>query len=248
MKNSVCLIIVCGLLVAGGCTFDLAEKNVIVAKYTVKPIELDGKLDDAAWQEAAVYQMYLSKDKLKEGQKLQENAKVSVTWNDEYFYLGVNFTESDIIAEGETDQIHHYKFGDLCELFLKPAERDNYLELYVTPRGKKTSFRIPDQKNGWPSSVDDYQCGLEVAAHIENGTLNMHDDKDNGWTAEMAIPLEEIEKLGEKFAPGRNWRILVARYNYSKSIDTDPEYSMTPSLSRTSFHLIDEYAQLELEK
>ncbi|MFH1615347.1 MAG: carbohydrate-binding family 9-like protein [Planctomycetota bacterium] len=224
----------------------------MAAKYTKVPVKIDGRLDDSAWKNAAVYTMHLSKDKLAGGQKLRENGQVRMAWDDNYFYLGIKFQDSDITATGDKDQIHHYQYGDLCELFLKPAGKDNYVELYVTPLNKKTSFYIPNQKQyGAPGSLDDYDCSLQVAAYIGKGTLNKRDDRDEWWSAEMAMPVKDLERLGEQVESGAQWRILVARYNYSRFFgegNDEIEYSMTPGLSGTSYHLIKEYAVLKLEK
>jgi len=222
------------------------QRDVIVAKYTQTPVKIDGKLDDAAWQDAQVYTMSFSKDK--EGAP-QEGACVSVAWDDEYLYLGVEFDDSDLVAEGMEDQLHHYSLGDVCELFLKPVNHTWYWELYVTPHGKKTSFRIPGSgRLGVPSALEPYPSGLKVAAGFENGTLNDFSDVDNGWVGEMAMPVADLTANGEDFGLGSQWRILVARYNYSVHLNGRAELSMVPQLSATSYHLIDEYATLQFEK
>ena len=91
--------------------------------------------------------MYLSQDKVSAGQVLKEKGEIRFTWNEDYFYLAATFTDSDIIAQGKEDEMHHYRYGDLCELFLKPAKEIYYWELYVTPAGKKSSFFYPSKGN-----------------------------------------------------------------------------------------------------
>ena len=243
------LLLACISLIVG-CTSSSSD-NGMVARYTKQPIKIDGKLDDPAWKDAKVYTMHLSRDKLVAGEKLMEPGQVRMAWDKNYFYLGIKFQDSNIIATGDKDQIHLYLFGDLCELFLKPANKENYIELYVTPNNKKTSFYIPNQINNGPSQFDDFVCGLKAAGYVGDGTLNKSDDNDKWWSGEMAMPVKDLEKLGEKFSSGSKWRILIARYNYLTFVgqnNGEVEYSMTPSLSRTSYHLINEYAQLHLEK
>jgi hypothetical protein len=235
-----------GCVTPGGC-------DGIVARYTDERVKIDGRLDDAAWKEATVYRMQLSEDRQAEGRVLREVAAVQVAWDDGHFYLGVHFTDSDITADGDKDQMHHYNLGDVCELFLKPEHRENYLELYVTPRSKKTSFYIPhvNETRSGASSLEDFDCGLIVAAHVTAGTLNQRGDRDGSWTAEMAMPVKDLERLGEKVRAGVPWRILVSRYNYSRIFgqgDNEIEYSMMLALSRTNYHLVDEYARLHLVK
>jgi hypothetical protein len=68
---------------------------------------------------------------------------------------------------------------------------------------------------------------------------------DKGWRAEMAMPLKDLRAYGAEFTPGANWKILVGRYNYSRYLDAI-ELSMTPQLSKTNYHLYEEYADLEI--
>lgn len=250
MKRLVIYALLSFMFLSLGCASQSNYRG-IAAKYTKEPVKIDGKLDDAAWENAKVYTMHLSKEELAEGKKLREEGKVRAAWDNNYFYLGIQFQDFDITATGDKDQMHHYNFGDLCELFLKPAEKDNYVELYVTPQGRKTSFYIPRQKGDGPGRIDDFVCGLAVAAYIGNGTLNKREDLDQWWSAEMAMPVRDLEKLGEKVSTGSKWRILTARYNYSGFLgegQEEIEYSMTPSLSRTKYHLTDEYAILHLKR
>ncbi len=245
------IILVIGLTVSG-CVSELnnqefAMSQVYKAVYTDKPVKIDGKLDDQIWQTAPSYPLYLSKDKADAGETLKEGGCVKFAWDEQYFYLAADLKDSDIIAQGDKDQMHHYRYGDVCELFLKPAEQPYYWELYVTPAGKKTSFFFPSKaalKN--PEIFENYSCGLKVAAKI-NGTLNSSQDTDIGWTAEMAVPIKDLEAKGYKFGPSQKWTVLVGRYNYFGGLDTK-ELSMTPQLSKTSYHLTEEFAKLQLIK
>jgi hypothetical protein len=221
---------------------------VMVAKYTSSPIVLDGKLDDPAWKSAVVYSLSLSDDLAKKDKKLTEAGEVRLAWDENYLYLGINFTDSDIVAEGEKDQLHHYLFGDLAELFLKPEGKTWYWELYVTPLSMKTSLFFPGRGRLGLKSADNYSCGLKVAAH-NNGTVNQWTDRDTGWTAEMAMPIKDLTARGETFGPGSHWKIFVGRYNYSRYLNTiGPELSMTPPLSMTNYHRTEEYAVLQFQK
>ncbi len=220
----------------------------MVAKYTASPIKIDGKLDDAAWKTARVYKTSLSQDLAEAGKQLREGGEVRLAWDDQYFYVGVKFTDSDIVAEGLEDQMHHYQLGDVCELFLKPNDQTWYWEMYGTPLSKKTTFWFPGRGRLGLKSGYDGKSGLTVAAEV-CGTLNNWQDRDQYWTVELAVPIKDLTARGEKFGPGSDWRILVARYNYSRYLSTEgPELSMTPRLSRSSYHLLEDYAKLCLEK
>ena len=221
---------------------DTKSDVMLKAEYSAAPVKVDGKLDDAVWQKAAVYQMNLSADEVKAGNRLQEGGQVQFAWDEENFYLAATFEDSDIFAEGDKDQLHHYQLGDICELFLKSGDRIFYFELYATPRGKKTTFWFP---GGSVESLEDYKSNLTVAAQ-NDGTLNDRTDKDTKWTAEMAMPVKDLCERGETFGPGSNWRAFVGRYNYSNYLKSgETELSMAPQLSATNYHLINEYGHVD---
>jgi hypothetical protein len=217
------------------------------ALFTASPVHVDGKLDDAVWKKATVYPMRLPlNQEVKDS--LQGNGEVQLAWDKKFFYVAVRFTDDDIVAEGKEDQLHHYKMGDLCELFLKSDDHTWYWELYATPLGRKTAFWFPGRgRVGLPSGFEDYRCGLRVAAQF-SGTLNDWRDKDTGWTAEMAMPIADLTAHGETFGlDDGHWRILVARYNYSRYLPCQgAELSSVPRLSTANYHLLEEYAILKL--
>ena len=217
----------------------------IEAIYSKKPVKVDGLLDEEIWSKAKVYSLAVAKN-LQSSRPLAEAGSVQLAWDEEYFYLAAKFKDSDIVAEGKKDELHHYRLGDVCELFLKPADSSWYWEFYVTPRGKKSSFWFPGRgRLGLPSCFE-YSCGLKVGAHVV-GTTNNWRDKDGYWTAEMAMPIKDLTAHGDKFAPGDDWRILVGRYNYSIYLDhKGPELSSAPQLSAANYHMLEEYAKLVL--
>ena len=233
-------------LFVSGCALSHFEKNIPMKQtmktfYTKEPINIDGVLDEPVWKKATAYPLYLSKDKTAAGQKLNEAGEVRFAWDKNFFYVAASFQDSDIVAQGKEDQMHHYRYGDLCELFLKPANESYYWELYATPAGKKTTFFF---KQKCALDFENYSSGLKVAANCL-GTLNDSQDKDKSWTAEMAMPIKDLESYGYKFGQGANWKILIGRYNYTRYLP-ETELSMTPQLSETNFHLPDEYEDLEL--
>ena len=181
----------------------------VEAIYTKKPIKVDGLLEEEIWTKAKVYSFDVAKN-IQSTRPLAEAGSVQFAWDDNYFYLAAKLTDSDIVAGGKKDQLHHYSLGDVCELFLKPANSNWYWELYVTPRGNKTSFWFPGRGRFALPSCFEYSCGLKVGAHVV-GTMGNWHDKDSCWTAEMAMPLKDLTAHGDKFSPGADWYILVGR-------------------------------------
>ncbi|OGV66092.1 MAG: hypothetical protein A3K19_22385 [Lentisphaerae bacterium RIFOXYB12_FULL_65_16] len=240
-----------GLLTAAGCKVSAPPPEQtppppdMTAVYAPKGVNVDGVLDDEVWRLAPAFPLALSKDRQVKN-SLQEAGEVRLAWDENNLYMAVRFQDSDLVAEGEEDQLHHYQMGDLAELFLKPENETWYWELYVTPAGRKTSFWFPGRGRLGVPSCFKYECGLRVAAKCD-GTLNHWQDRDNAWTAEMAMPIKDITARGETFGPGSEWRVFVGRYNYSRYLSRQ-ELSMAPTLPWTDYHLQEHYAVLRFVK
>ena len=243
-------IIACSVLAAvlSGCTFCDPSSELPPPVTVVKiqeEIKLDGKLDDNAWKKAPVHELvfidrYNNLPEAEYKRSLQDkydSGRAQLVYDDKYLYLGVEFDDTDVICNAKQDQGHFYRTSDVVELFLWPEDALHYWELYSTPGGFKTGFFFPSA--GIP--LDKYLTeepiipGLDTASQIQ-GSLNVSSDIDKGWTTEMKVPLSELNAKGVKFEPGKKWRILIARYNYSKRL-WKFQNSSYPLLPQFSYHL-----------
>ena len=224
---------------------DLSGIPEMEALYTDTAITLDGRMDEEVWRRCPVYGMDLSKDKLDEGQQAEETGQVRLAWDKKNFYLGIKFTDSSLIAKGDVDNILHAEVGDVCNFFLRPVNKPHYWEFYATPRGKMGCLFFSMRG---ASIQFDKDFDLKVKAQ-NNGTVNDENDRDHYWTAEIAVPIKDLTSRCDKFGPNEKWRIFTGRYNYSKHLKNgSPEYTMTPQVSKTSFHLLPEHALLCLKR
>lgn len=223
------------------------NRAVMSAYYTNKPIEIDGVLDEIVWQKAESYKLYSTNSQISTRQKLTENGKTLLAWDENYFYVAVEFEDSDILAKGDKDDMPHYKLGDVCEVFLKPAQESFYWEIWATPMGKKTSVFWLER--GKKDNGLDNQRKLCITSSAKiHGTLNMPSDKDKGWCCEIRIPMKDLDTKDVNFKTN-DWLILVARQNYNCKIDkAHRELSSTPQLIKANFHSSIEYALLKFTK
>jgi hypothetical protein len=164
-------------------------------------IEVDGKLDDAAWQQAAVldtfYETYPA-----DNAEPKAKTVVYLTYDEHDFYIGIHafdpepgkirapFVERDKVV-GTDDNI---------AVFLDTRnDRRSAIELRVNPRGNQTDAVLNDASGNEDLSPDFF---YDTAAQIT----------DDGWTAEMRIPLSSLRypRMEEN-----RWGILVWR-NYPR--------------------------------
>ena len=222
------------------------EQQAIEVYRAVKPIKVDGKLDEPIWNQAKAHALMLpNRMTPRDGDGTpREGGTVRFAWDEQYFYIGVEMVDRDVRQDGDRDQQHHYVMGDVVELFLKPTEASHYWEYYVTPNGLKTSFFYPDISHAGSDSAMAYESGQKVAATVQ-GVFNSRENEDKGWTAEMAIPLAELSEAGVPFEAGHQWTVLVGRYNYNEDM-ARPELSTVPRIPRPSFHRHRDYAPLRL--
>lgn len=251
MKNRFCIgiLLTLGVALMAGCKTTPANPagaaiSDLCAVYTPVPVQVDGRLDDPIWTNAPVYPLQLSADTKEPGKKVIEPGTVRFAWDQDYFYMAVSFADSDVVAEGTNDGMHHYTMGDLAELFLWPDDQAWYLEMYVTPNSHYTTFFFPSGGRLLPSTFAANAFPLKVAAQVD-GTLNDYTDHDRLWTGEMAVPVKELRARGAQWGAGAPWRVLVGRYNYSRWLFRQ-ELTECPQLPATSFHLRENYGRLHL--
>jgi hypothetical protein len=233
-----------------------AEQPSITVSKTTGIITLDGKLDEKAWQSTPAFELQYAdktaamapreaamvrKDKF-------EGARARLLYDDKYLYVGVELDDDDVLDFVKEDQYFCYRNADTFELFLSPVNGHHYWEIYSTPKANKSGFFFP---SGGTFSMDEMlkfstiMNGLDVASHIQ-GTLNGGSDKDKGWTTELRISRAELASKGIEFAPGQQWRILLARYNYSRFLYKF-QNSFYPVLPAVDFHLRSYYAPVEFK-
>lgn len=172
---------------------------------TARPLVIDGKLDDAAWQkaEAVVFQFPWPKQT-----GAAQKTTVRLLWDDEFLYLGYDCEDTDLTA--------HYLLRD------DPTYKDDAVEAFINPKPTQTDYYLGFEMNARATMYDYLMLtgkglfkrfnpeGLKLATYL-NGTLNARGDQDKGWSLEVAIPLAEFEVPRPK--PGAAWAINLNRWD-----------------------------------
>ena len=220
-----------------------------VSHYTAyrvsESINVDGRLDKPVWQHAPKSTRFVD---LVSGSKTIHDTRAAVLWDDVNLYVGfwieeplveASLTEQNALIYNDNDvevfiagQDAYYEFeinafGTIYEvLFIWDDARGKYADRsefardapgartwdgvgYKHPRGSRVGYW------GW-----DLQ-GLESAVHVD-GSINMNQDRDRGWTVELAFPWTGLKIIaegdGRALPPneGDTWRMDFSRFNTYK--------------------------------
>ena len=168
---------------------------VRVGKASVAP-QIDGKLDDACWDTAAIIGPFLLNDG--SGPATQQT-RGRLCWDDRALYLAFECLERAL--EPQTQQLHLLKrtvtahdgsvFGDeSLEIFLRPGGRGDYYQLASNMLGTRYESR------GMDASFD---------GEWLTGTTVVRD----AWRLEAAVPFASLGASAP--APGDKWTFNVCR-------------------------------------
>lgn len=222
----------------------------------VKNLTMENGIDHPAWKDVQGNEfrrlVYSNADMYR---RPLEPATVKYLYDDKNFYVLADMIDSDIMTTATTDGGHFYMQGDLLEIFIKPAKSNYYWEIYGTPNKLNTRFFFGSRSTvGLPSGFAHKDVNVKIAVKID-GTFNDPTDRDKSLKILVAIPLAELNRphLTKEhpagtvpFAPGEDWRILTARYNYSRYLKTS-ELSSFPQIAN-GYHTLPYYAEIELLK
>lgn len=179
----------------------LSELPKTQAAYTTESINLDGKLDEAAWKTTPSVLVEKTIDK---GQIIPEIATtVRTLWTDHDLYISFAAPYRQLrtfeppITHGKRVRLWE---GDVVEVFINSnpdVDLNCYSEYQVAPTGEKLDLllRLPEKDFLWDSH-------FEAAVHLDN--------EKKTWTTEIRIPFSALGK--EKPKPGTFWRINYYRH------------------------------------
>ena len=209
-------------------------------------IVIDGKLDEPAWQKAPKSPRFID---IISGGPAIHSTRTALVWDTTNLYVAFQ-DEEPFVRDKYTNQNDPIYYDNDVEVFI--AGRDAYYEFEINAfntcyevffiwedayakggfsaapefaRSKLTPFNGVGFKNhprgGRLGNFNWLYPGKKTAVHID-GTLNKDDDRDRGWTVELAFPWRGLEWLAK--AEGRSlppkesdeWRMDFSRFNTYK--------------------------------
>lgn len=234
-----CVFLTCHFLSATVFAAHTSPPASYTCLFTSSTIMIDGRLDEPAWEMTPILSFFVPPDSHPPLSKTEGR----LLWDVNYLYVGFRAWDKDIIGTFTKRDSPTWK-EDVLEVFLMPDKgKGIYYNFEISPIGT-----IYDGRNGAGITLEkqgEWDCsGLRVKVTI-HGTLNKHDDLDDLWEMEIAIPWEALEASGGK-APraGDVWRFHLARYDYSVSLPGGKELSSCAPLRKVSFHNHDNWLRL----
>ena len=211
-----------------------------VAVHSSEPLSIDGKLDEPIYQKTP--KLYLKNSISKE--RVEDPAyetSVQLVYDDSYLYVAFHCKDRDIYSSYTQRDEHLWK-EEAVEVFIDTdAEKNNYVELEVSPNNVLFDSYIVDPVNIDVKATAAMDLTDIHTAVLVGGTTGDRADQDEFWTVEIAVPLKE---LMEDFHPDKlkraSWKINFYRINRDKS----PLQYMAWSPTQGSFHQPDKFGRI----
>lgn len=213
------------------------------------PVHVDGRLDESAWTSAPRSVRFVD---LVSGGRTRYDTRAALLWDDGTLYVGYWVEEPDVTATLTERDAPIYTDNDV-ELFIAGRDSYYELEVNALntiyeaffmwesaydeagfaslPQFSRSNplvrpfngveFKAHPRGQRLGSWAWDFP-GLRTAVHID-GTLNRGDDRDVGWTVELALPWSGMTWLaqadGRRLPPGDGdvWRMDLSRFNQHKA-------------------------------
>jgi hypothetical protein len=231
--------------------FPCDEKHIphYTAYRVREPIRVDGQLDEKSWRHASRSPRFVD---LISGKPALYDTRAAVVWDDQFLYVAFWVEEPNVAATLTERDSPIYKNNDV-EVFIAGTDSYYEFEVNALNTIYEAFFIWEDAyEAGGYSTVPEFSRsnpkvrafngvgftkhprgrrvgswawdfpGLRTAVHVE-GTLNNAQDKDRGWTVELAFPWQGMRWLARsdrRPLPPREgdvWRLDFSRFNQYKA-------------------------------
>ena len=191
------------------------------------PLQVDGRLTEPAWRAAPWSDPFIDI----EGTRRPPLAtRMKMLWDNDFFYIGADLEEPHLWATMQARDSVIFQDHDF-EVFIDPdADTHEYFELEINALNTVWDLLlVRPYRDGGPAVHAWDIARLRTAVHLR-GTLNHPDDKDEGWSIEMAIPWTVLAEGAPRRArprAGDRWRLNFSRVEWQLDV-RDGRYSKRP--------------------
>ena len=210
-------------------------------------IRIDGKLDDAAWKDAAATPAFVNVTSGGPDEDSSVQGSARLLWDDKALYLAASVKDDDI--EGGFDPAAkdpHLWTKDCVEIMIDPegdGDNKDYYEIQINPQNlvfdsRFDEYNKPRVEPDGPFGNQDWSAKLESAVSVQ-GTLDNDSDEDQGYIVEARIPWASFDKA--KAVPpkaGDAWRMNLYAMHDNSGV------AWSPILSQGNFHRANRFARV----
>ena len=211
-------------------------------------INIDGKLDEPAWQAAQVIGPFVDPTTGAEAKTSPVQGKARMLWNADGLFFGVEVTDKDVIGGfKKTDKDPHLWTKDTIELMVDPdgnGDNKDYYEIQINPQNlvfdsRFDDYNQPKTEPDGPFGHQDWSSNVKSKVVVD-GTIDKSDDEDKGYTVEAMIPWKSFDKAS-KSPPelGDTWRINVYAMQQNSGV------SWSPILKAGNFHKASRFGRVQ---
>jgi len=242
-----------GRVIAAAIPVKLTVKPVArkryVARHVAKGPKLDGKLDDAVWAQTPSTGPFTN---TMTGAPSEQKTEAKLLWDAKFLYVAFDNQDSDVWSNltKRDDKLWTQEADEL--MIDADGNGKTYVELQFAPNGNVFDTYLPSYRK-YEDTLDPkkkpYSWNSKLVAKVAvDGTLNKREDKDKGWTVEIAIPLEDVKGLDKdsavKVPPGvgDTWRFNMFRMDMPQGKPQQASGWSPPMLG--DFHALDKFGEL----
>jgi predicted peptidase len=193
-------------------------------------INVDGKLDEAAWERAPWSEPFAD---------IEGDAKPAPTyctrakmlWDDRFLYIAARLDEPHVWATIREHDAVVFQDNDF-ELFFDPdGDNHSYYEFEMNAFNTGWDLYLPKPYKDDGKADNSWEIpGLRSAVNVD-GTINDPSDIDHNWTVELAFPWTAFNRGGrDAIAPkaGDRWRMNFSRVEWQRTV-ADGKYRKVPN-------------------
>ena len=210
------------------------------APRTSHPPRIDGVLDDVAWREAPAVELVASND----GHRPSLKTLARLTYDSTNLYVGFECEDPDVWGTllKHDDPIYN---EEVVEIFIDAdGDGKTYNELQVSPNNVTFDASFVTRRSDLATAMA-WESGMKTAVKVR-GTLNDPSDRDEGWSAEMQIPLAALTAVPQ-LPPqkGARWRVNLYRLEHLQR--TQVEGQAFSPVFVGDFHHLPRFGWLQLD-
>jgi hypothetical protein len=205
-------------------------------------IKVDGALSEPVWRQAAATAPFT----LWNGKPAAWRTTARLLWDPKNLYVAFTCDDTDIEGTMWRRDQNLWEQNEVVEMFVDAGgEQTCYLEFEVNPRNAVVDLILPSA--GSPGPLAGKKCwdahGMKTAVRVR-GTMGNRKDKDKGWTAEMAIPLQDF-LTAPNYPPknGDTWRVNLYRVDDTQGKVEFQAWSPT-NTEKPNFHVPERFGSL----